>query len=123
MLDSKSTSVLIAINSLCKDGYKVLSLTEILSTLPKELSFSQITLCQTLSELDYKGYISIKYQDDSEVCLSTLPKARLILEQTAKEIEQSLKDNRLNFKNACLGSLCGGLLSDVIIAVVLLIVR
>ncbi len=123
MLDSKSTSVLIAINSLCKDGYKVLSLTEILSTLPKELSFSQITLCQTLSELDYKGYISIKYQDDSEVCLSTLPKARLILEQTATEIEQSLKDNRLNFKNAFLGSLCGGLLSDVIIAVVLLIVR
>jgi DNA-binding MarR family transcriptional regulator len=123
MLDSKSTSVLIAVNTLCQDGYKVLSLTEILYELPKEVLISQTTLCQTLSELEYKGYLSIKYQDDSEVCLSTLPKARLFLEQTATEIEQSLKDNRLNFKNAFFGSLCGGLLSDVIITVVLFIIK
>ena len=123
MLDSKSTSVLIVVNSLCQDGYKVLSLTEILSKFTKENLISQTALCQILSELDYKGYISIKYQDDSEVCLSTLPKARLVLEQNAIKKEQELKDNRLNFKNAFFGSLCGGLLSDVIIVAVLFFLR
>ena len=122
MLDSKSKTLLFAINGLCGDGYKVLTFEEVLSALPPEIVFTKILLTQILCELDLKGYISIKYQDDNEVCVATLPKTRLFFEQCETELTDKTTNKRLTFKFSFLGALCGSLIGAIITTLCLTII-
>ena len=114
MLDSKTKTLLSTINRLSNDGYTVLSFEEILTSLPIDMAFSQSELYQTLSELNVNEYLSIKYQDDSEVCLCVLPKCRLLFEQCEKDDFVKYAQKRTNLKYCFLGAFSGGVIGGVI---------
>lgn len=69
------------INELCKDGsYKVLEIAEILQMLPKKYHFTYNELQNILKYLSEHDYIDIKFVDEKSLCVASLPKGRLHLE-------------------------------------------
>ncbi len=122
MLDKRCIALLDVINSNSNDsGYKIFSFEELISLLPIRLSFDVEGLMETLSNLSRNEFISIKYQDENEVCLRPLIKGRVAIEnKTEKDLEEnSFKKKLIIF--SFLGGLFGGLLSGVIIFVIKII--
>ena len=79
MLDKRSLALLNIINEECLGtGYKIFCVDELADALPASFGMDSegIRVCiKTLSEHEY---VSVKYEDEREVCLSLLPKGRLV---------------------------------------------
>ncbi len=115
MLDKRSIALLDAINNECSgSGYKIFSFEQLLAFLPSKLSVEMGGLRESLCYLANHEYISIKYQDEGEVCLRPLIKGRVAIENNSdKEKSQtSLEKKLLLF--SFLGALLGGLICGVI---------
>lgn len=77
MLDKRTKKLLFVINEQCKVGsFCTLEKEELVSSLPQRFLFDQNNLRQCLHYLCREGYVEIKYQDESVVCISPLPKGR-----------------------------------------------
>lgn len=120
MLDKRCLELLNIINQQCVDtGYKVLDFDLLVSSMPKSLGVDGITVRECLNQLSLKEYVSIKYQDEKEVCLSPLPKGRLVFEEKIDlEIEKN-RAERKYFVYAFLGALLGGVITVITVAVLL----
>ena len=64
-------------------------------------------------------YISVKYQDDSEICLSPLPKGRLVFENKLEQEIEKEKTRKSYLIYSFLGSFFGGI-SVTLFAIILL---
>lgn len=109
MLDRRSLSVLEYLDSECLNcGYKVFSFEEMLSVLPNEYGLDKESLSECILSLAEHGYINVKYIDEKEVCLSPLPKGRLIFENRLDgEIEKTAAERRY-FGYSFFGAIIGG---------------
>ena len=114
MLDYRCLSVLEYIIKECETpSFKIISVEEILSAMPIEYGFDTSAILSCIDTLFSKGYISVKYKDENEICLSPLPKGRQVFEN---RLDEEIKKN--NIKKTCamfsfLGSLIGALISGV----------
>ena len=119
MLDERTFSLLNAINLECQNGgYKVFAIKDLLSSID-HYSFDEYDLLESIERLKNHQYISVKYQDDNEICLAPLVKGKIESEQRLEtQIEKAE-----NQKKYFLYSFLGGLLGGVFVGAIALIIK
>ncbi|PWM71806.1 MAG: hypothetical protein DBX59_07940 [Bacillota bacterium] len=123
MLDKRTGALLNALNALCENGaYKILSMEDILEKMPTNLYVAEEDVRNGLSALREREFIRVKYEDEREFCLCTLPKGRFIYESKNEEREEEEKTRRKCFIYGFFGALVGGLFAALAAALVLLFV-
>ena len=110
MLDKRCIELLNIINHECKDsGYKIFSVGELISLMPERFGIDGLGLIECIKTLYEREYISVKYQDDNEVCICPLTKGRLVFEnRLEEELEKSRAEKRY-FLFSFVGALAGGI--------------
>ncbi len=87
MLDKKTSITLKVLNLICEDDvYKVVDYDNLISHFPKKVKCSKEMLEDSLNYLKAGQYIDIKYSQDDTYCLTVMPKGKLILEDTDRDI-------------------------------------
>lgn len=123
MLDKRSMALLKIINEECiNSGYKIFSVEQLINSLPSELGVDENVFLICIKNLFDREYISVKYQDENEICLVPLAKGRLVFENA---IEEEIEINSIKkkyfavaFCGGTFGSILGGLIVAIIKAVV-----
>lgn len=122
MLDERTQKLLDLINAECQDsGYKVFSLDELALAMPKRLGVSLDGVRESLIVLFSHEYISIKYEDEKEVCLKPLTKGRLVSENKVQSEIARAKAECRYFMSAFLGGALGGIITAMVIMVLFLV--
>lgn len=118
MLDNSSKKILKFLVKECGEGnYKIIDLDDILLSQNKKNTYTKENLRQIISHLEVGNYISVKYSDEEQYCICTLPFGRQYIE-TIEDQEQNKKIlTKLGKRNnltmmlfAFLGSFMGTLL-------------
>ena len=110
MLDKMSKEVLKFLLEFCKDGsFQVLEYDDIIGALTSNYNLDKEGIVQILKHLNSLEYITIKYRDDSVVCVSTLPLGRQYIES-----EEEKKKNIVKIKNMAKGAFISALLAALI---------
>lgn len=121
LLDERTLALLDFINQNCIDGgYKVFTIQELMQSFPLPFIVDEEGVSESLAILSKNEYICIKYQDNIEVCLSSLSKARREFENRLK---QEIENKNLQFKCflfSFLGGLAGAILGLIILIFVIL---
>lgn len=115
MLDERTLALLDIINLECQnDGYKVILIDDILLSMPKYFNIDKQEFFECIKLLINHEYISVKYQDEQEICVCPLAKGRLEAENRLdKEIEKSQCEKKY-FIYAFLGALTGSVINFVL---------
>jgi hypothetical protein len=122
MLDERTLKLLNIINGICHgSGYKIFALSELAFSMPKRFMVDEDEVRKSLKTLSEKEYISVKYEDQAEVCLAVLSKGRLVCEKDIDAEIQSKKNNNRSFFSAFLGASLGGIATALVIFVLFLI--
>lgn len=109
MLDERSLALLDIINLECKNGgYKVFFIKDMISSFPARFCIDEQQLLESIDALSLHQYISVKYQDQNEICLYPLIKGRLESENRLDAQIESLEENKKHFFFSFLGALLGG---------------
>jgi hypothetical protein len=115
MLDKRTLKLLDILNNECQgSGYKVFSLVDLALSLPERLKMDEFGVRECLSVLATREYISVKYEDEKEICLRPLSKGRFVFEN---RIDEEIEKNKWAKKYlifSALGSFVG---SGVAIAI------
>lgn len=122
MLDKSCFALLDVINAHCLGlGYKIFYVSELLDAMPVGQKIDEKRLFECLSMLSRGEFISVKYQDDNEVCLCPLEKGRSVFEN---KIEERIENTRLQkryflsaFLGAVIGAVVGGTLTVAVACV------
>lgn len=119
MLDKRCFALLNIINARCKDcGYKVFEFTELVLSMPKKFGVDALVIKECLSTLSERDYISVKYQDESEICLCPLTKGRLVFENKIDELLEKLRVQRKCFLLSFFGALIGSIIGVALLSAV-----
>ena len=91
MLDKRCLSLLNIINRECVGtGYKIFSTEDLLTNMPARFGLDNQSVLDCVKSLAEHEYISVKYQDEFEICLCPLNKGRLVFENRIDgEIEKA----------------------------------
>ena len=115
MLDQRTIALLNVINAQCQGGgYKIFGIDELTLAMPKNFYLTAEEVNESLSILESREYISVKYQDDVEICLRPLSKGRLETESRIDGEIDRLRLERKYFLFAFLGGLLGGIFTFLI---------
>lgn len=118
MLDERTLALLDIINYECADGgYKVFFVKDLLSSFPKHFSVEEEVLFECIETLSNHQYISVKYQDQKEICLTSLAKGRVEMENRLDAQIENLEYNKRHLFFSFLGGLLGGV-SAFLLAIV-----
>ncbi len=116
MLDKRSIALLNVIIAECADtGYKIFSFNELVSFMPLRYYIDSEGVKERLKSLSDHEYISVKYQDDNEVCLRPLLKGRVAIENKADSDYAELNLKRRFAVFAFFGGVAGGLIAGLIV--------
>ncbi len=109
MLDHRTLYLLDIINSNCQSGgYKVFLIKDLITAMPSAFSADEQVLLECLETLKNHQYISIKYQDDNEVCLLPLIKAKIETEDRIEKEIEKMDCQKQYFWASFLGASVGG---------------
>lgn len=98
MLDERTNILLKYINDYCKDqSYKVVDIEQLQSAFPNKFSIDKEGVEQMIEYLTARQYISVKYSDKEQYCLSPLPKGRHYFET---QLDKIISDNYQRTKTA-----------------------
>ena len=123
MLDDISLKLLNAVVNECNgNGYKVFDFLELVPLVYKNSNGKDVAIKQNVELLAKGGFISVKYIDESKVCLAVLDKGRQALETeyTAKKLSQ--KEINRNYLYSFWGAFIGGAVTALLFAILFLIV-
>ncbi len=119
MLDERTFALLNAINLECQNGgYKVFLIKDLLYSVDK-YSFDEYDFLESIERLKNHQYISVKYQDDNEICLAPLIKGRIESENRLEKQIERIEDQRKYF----LYSFLGGLLGSGVVGIITLVIK
>ena len=122
MLDYRTLSLLDNINSNCQSGgYKVFLIKDLVNGMPSAFNVDEQDVLDCLETLKNHQYVSIKYQDDDEVCLLPLTKGKLESENRIDQEIEKTKCLKQYFWAGFLGASAGGAIIAVIVALISLI--
>ena len=114
MLNSASKQLLCIIISECENGYKVIEKDFLISSLPKNLFIDEFLLKKHIGYLIEREFISVKYEDEKELCICPLPKGKQFLEENL-EVEIESHSSKISyFKFSFLGSFIGSVVASLI---------
>ncbi|MBE5753914.1 MAG: hypothetical protein E7340_01070 [Clostridiales bacterium] len=123
MIDKRCFAVLDAINKECQNSnYKVFSVEDLLLSIPAHLGVDNSAFFECINTLCDHEYISVKYQDDLEICLCPLTKGRLVFENKLDEEIEKARLNKKYFIYSFLGALIGGIIAAIIYLIITLTV-
>lgn len=123
MLDKRCFAVLDVINKECQNSnYKVFSVEELLLSIPAHLGVDNAAFFECINTLCDHEYISVKYQDDLEICLCPLTKGRLVFENKLDEEIEKARLSKKYFIYSFLGSFLGGIIAAIIYLIITLTV-
>ncbi len=115
MLDERANALLDIINFECVNGgYKVFFIKELLSSFPNHLPIDETGLFECIELLSLHQYINVKYQDQNEICLTSLAKGRLESENKIDAQIKNLEYNKKHFLFSFFGGLAGGVCTFLI---------
>lgn len=121
MLDKRTKALLDIINKECvNSGYKVLEINDLVASMPTEFGIDKEGVVDSINTLSEKEFVSVKYLDEIEVCLSPLPKGRLDFEKQIEEQIEKKDCERRYFLFSFLGGMVGGLLVGIIFTLIFL---
>ncbi len=121
MLDKRCSALLDIINAECVGaGYKVMGIDELKLAMPSAFTETTESVLEHLSYLSEREYISVKYQDENEVCLVPLTKGRLVTENRIEQEVENTSQKRAYFAYAFLGAFSASLLGVIICLLILL---
>ena len=124
MLDNRSLKLLDILNNQCLDsGYKIFSLSELVSMMPEHLKTDVSVIRDCLFSLSTREYVSVKYEDEEEVCLCPLPKGRLVFENRVDEEIEKHKTRVKYFLYSAFGGFLGGMLGVTIVSIILMLFK
>ena len=110
MLDERAVALLDIINLECNNGgYKVFFIKDLLSSVPARLFIDEGQLLECIETLSSHQYINVKYQDQNEICLTSLIKGRLESENRLDAKIESIEQKRSLFFASFLGAVVGGI--------------
>ena len=119
MLDERTFALLNLINLECQNGgYKVFLIKDLIYSMDK-YSFDEYDFLESIERLKNHQYISVKYQDDNEICLAPLIKGRL---ESEKRLERKIEQTE-NEKKYFFYSFLGGIIGGVLVGSVALIIK
>ena len=119
MLDERTFALLNLINLECQNGgYKVFLIKDLIYSMDK-YSFDVYDFLESIERLKNHQYISVKYQDDNEICLAPLIKGRL---ESEKRLERKIEQTE-NEKKYFFYSFLGGIIGGVLVGSVALIIK
>ncbi len=122
MLDHKTDALLDIINLHCQTGgYKVFLIEDLLSAMPSVFGLDEMSLLECIEVLKNHQYISVKYQDDIEICLMPLIKGKVESENRIDQEIEKMKCQKQYYLAGFLGSLAGGVITSVILIIIMLI--
>lgn len=108
MLDGRGKSLLKAINEICDGRYKIVSYGELAERLPPYYGMNEEDVKFGLSVLASRDYVSVKYQDDADVCVCPLPKGKRLFEDESDERAKEYENRRSDFVACFWGAFVGG---------------
>ena len=122
MLDRRSLTLLDYLNKEClNSGYKIFLLEELCLAFSPTVGADKDVVLMCLKMLSDHEYLSIKYQDELEVCLCPTGKGRLVSENRIdQKIEKQLEAKKY-FLYSFLGAFTGGLLVFILLLVIFII--
>lgn len=124
MLDERTLKLLDVINHECTGGgYKVFSIEELVLSLPERYKVDVNSIRESINSLSAREYISVKYQDENEVCLTALPKGRFIFENRIDSEVEREQTSRKYYLFSALGAFFGSVITSVILFVIFLLIR
>ena len=120
MLDKRCLSLLNIINAECVgSGYKIFSVQDLISSMPARFGMDADGVNECVKTLADREYISVKYQDESELCACPLTKGRLVFENKIEEQMEKARAEKRYFLYSFLGALFGGILTLVVAVIIL----
>jgi len=123
MLDRRTAQLLMELNKICSDEtYKVIEKEELCKTMPKKYKLTNEVLEQIIDHLVERKYVSLKYADENEVCVSVLPKGKLFKERND---ELSMEKNK-RFEIAWVAMICGAVgafFGSALATIILLLIK
>lgn len=118
MLSENTLKLLNFIGDECQEKkYKVFNFSELANLYSKNDNVDVKSVQETVKFLFERGYISVKYLDEIEVCLAVLDKGRQELENNSQAESLFVKNCNRNFLWAFWGALIGGAVSALLSAV------
>ena len=122
MLDKRTISLLDIINLECQNGgYKVILIQDLLDSMPKYFHADIQSVFEDIKTLVNHEYISVKYQDDSEICVCPLIKGRLEGENRINEEIEKIQHEKKYFIYAFLGAFLGCIIGFLLIIILKLV--
>ena len=124
MLDERTLKLLDVINHECADGgYKVFSIEDLVLSLPERYKVDENSIRESIDSLSAREYISVKYQDENEVLLTSLPKGRFIFESRIDSEVEREQTSRKYYLFSALGAFAGSVITSVILFIIFLLIR
>ncbi len=123
MLDRRTLKLLDVINNECAGGgYKVFAISDLVLAMPEHFAIDGEGVRQCVLALREREYISVKYQDETEICLSPLPKGRFVFENRLdQEIEGQIKAKKYFIYSAFGGAVGSGIVTLIALLVFFLL--
>lgn len=119
MLDERSLALLDVINGVCTDsGYKIFDLSELAEALSRRFNIDADGVRECVKNLSYHEYLSVKYEDEREICARPLSKGRLAFENRIDQEITRAKEKRQYFIYSALGGAIGSAVIGLIIFIV-----
>lgn len=123
MIDKKSLALLKTIINQTDSGYKVFSIEELCLNTPKQFNMDANEFNGCIEILVENEYVSVKYQDDNEICLLVLNKGRALFENLSEEKKERIKNNHKYYLSAFAGAFTGSISALLFFGVVLILLR
>ena len=123
MLDKRCLALLEYINCECQSSaYKIFAVDEFVSAMPSHFLIDKEGVRECIRNLSQHEYISVKYEDESEVCLTPLTKGRLVFENKLDEEISRRQSERKYFAYSAFGGFLGGFVSGIIVLIVMALI-
>lgn len=122
MLDHRTDALLDIINIHCQNGgYKVFLIKDLISAMPSAFDITEQILLDCLETLKVHQYISVKYQDDIEICLMPLIKGKIESENRLDQEIEKMNCQKQYFWASFFGATTGGLIIAFLLCIILLV--
>ncbi len=108
--------MLAAVNEACRGGgFKIIEEDDLARIVPKE------DVGKTLSLLEEKRLIELRYADEGTYCVRTMPEGRSYLERVRRENAERERGRRDTVLGAFFGALAGGFAAALLVGLVALL--
>ena len=115
MLDKRCIALLEYLNKeSLSNSYKVFEIEDIISLMPAHYGFDRDSVKECIRALSEREYISVKYQDDNEVCLLPLTKGRLVFENRIDNEILKKQAERRYFFYSFIGGVSGAFIASIV---------